>query len=107
MAKSITDKVYVGESSIHGRGLFAAKKIREGDLLGVLTCKKTKKDGPHVLWVEKRKDKYDLYKVTCDFKYINHSSTPNVAYYDDLTVVALRDIKRDEELTHYYGEEWE
>ena len=107
MAKRKTNKVYVADSGIHGKGLFAAKKIKEGDMLGVLTCKKTKKEGPHVLWVENGKNKYDLYKVTCDFKYINHSSKPNVAYYDDLTVVALRDIKPDEELTHYYGEDWD
>ncbi|MDX1693125.1 MAG: SET domain-containing protein-lysine N-methyltransferase [Ketobacteraceae bacterium] len=107
MAKTGSSKIYVGESKIHGKGLFAARKIKEGDLLGVLTCKKTKKEGPHVLWVEKGKDRYQLYKVTCDFKYINHSVKPNVAYYDDLTVVALRDIKPHEELTHYYGEDWD
>lgn len=107
MGKTNKSSVYVGKSPIHGRGLFAAKKIKEGDLLGVLTCKPTKKEGPHVLWVEKGKDRYDLFKVTCDFKYINHSADPNVAYYDDLTVVALKDIKKGEELTHYYGEEWD
>lgn len=107
MAKTEKNTVYVSESTIHGKGLFAAKKIKEGDLLGVLTCKPAKKGGPHVLWVETGKNKYDLYKVTCDFKYINHSRKPNVAYYDDLTVVALRDIKPHEELTHYYGDEWD
>lgn len=107
MAKSAKKTVYVADSGIHGKGLFAAQPIKEGDLLGVLACKKTKKDGPHVLWVEKADDRYDLYKVTCEFKYINHSAKPNVAYYEDLTVVALRDIKPHEELTHYYGDEWE
>ena len=45
--------------------------------------------------------------MQCDFKYINHSRTPNVAYYDDLTVVALKAIKAGEELLHDYGEEFE
>ncbi|MCG8315787.1 MAG: SET domain-containing protein-lysine N-methyltransferase [Pseudomonadales bacterium] len=101
------NSVYVGESAIHGKGLFAAKKIKEGDLLGVLDCKAVKKDGPHVLWVDEGKKGTKKYKVMCDFKYINHSSKPNVAYYDDLTVVALKDIKANEELTHHYGDEWE
>jgi SET domain-containing protein len=29
-----------------------------------------------------------------------------VAYYDDLSVVALRNIEPGEELTHHYGEDW-
>ncbi len=40
-------------------------------------------------------------------KYINHSAKPNAVYYDDFTVVALRNIKADEEITHYYGEGWD
>ena len=99
--------VYVGESGIHGKGLFAARKIKEGDLLGVLECKVTKKDGPHVLTVDGGKDGVKRYKVLCDFKYINHSRKPNVAYYDDLTVVALKNIKPHEELTHHYGDDWD
>jgi hypothetical protein len=47
-----------------------------------------------------------LVNVTCDLKYINHSKKPNVAYYDDLSVVALKDIKAGQELTHDYGDEW-
>ena len=107
MAKVKKNSVYVQESGIHGKGLFAAKKIKEGDLLGVLECKPTKKDGAHVLWVEGKKGRYNKFKVSCDFKYINHSKQPNVAYYDDLTVVALRNIKEHEELTHNYGDEWD
>ncbi|MCG8670769.1 MAG: SET domain-containing protein-lysine N-methyltransferase [Pseudomonadales bacterium] len=107
MANTKLECVVVGESKIHGKGLFAAKKIKEGDLLGALKCKPTKKDGAHVLWVDSGKNKGKKYKVVCDFKFINHSSDPNVAYYDDLTVVALKDIKKGEELTHHYGDEWD
>ena len=46
-------------------------------------------------------------EVTCNFRFINHAKKANVAYYDDLTVVAIRDILPGEELTHYYGDEWE
>ncbi len=99
-----SSKVYVAKSKIHGKGLFAAEKIKKGEVLATLKTRKAKKDGPHVLWVDDGKTGY---KVLCDFKYINHSNDPNVAYYDDLTVVALRNIAPGEELTHYYGEEWE
>lgn len=107
MPQNLKKSVYVGDSEIHGKGLFASKKIKEGSLLGVLECERTKEDGPHVLWVDSGKKKGKRYKVTCDFKFINHSPEPNVAYYDDLTVVALKNIKKGEELTHNYGDEWD
>ncbi|WP_084639091.1 SET domain-containing protein-lysine N-methyltransferase [Haliea salexigens] len=37
---------------------------------------------------------------------LNHSNDPNVSYYADLSVVALRDIQAGEELTHHYGDDW-
>jgi SET domain-containing protein len=40
--------------------------------------------------------------VICDLKYINHCERPNACYYDDLSVVALRDIEAGEEITHDY-----
>jgi len=42
-------------------------------------------------------------EVTCDLKFINHSDRPNACYYDDLSVVALRDIETGEEITHDYA----
>lgn len=96
--------VYVKDSDIHGKGLFAKKKIKSGAILGELKGKPTKKDGPYVLWLD---DDKSGFKVQCVFKYINHDSSPNACYYDDLTVVALKNIRKDEEITHYYGETWE
>ena len=39
-------------------------------------------------------------EVQCIFKFINHKKRANACYYDDLTVVALRNIKKGEEITH-------
>ncbi len=106
MAKSkkrVKGKVYVDKSTIHGLGLFANEKIKKGDLIGKIDkAVPCVKDGPHVLWVSEDKG----YRVKGVLKYINHSAKPNAAYYDDLTVVALRNIKAGEEITHYYGEDW-
>lgn len=93
---------YVAESPVHGRGLFASRLIKEGELLGEVEGKPTTVDGPHVLWMTEKRG----FKVSCDLRYINHSKSPNVAYYDDLTVVALRDISTDEEIVHDYGDDW-
>jgi SET domain-containing protein len=94
---------YVKESAIHGKGLFARKNIREGEVLGYIKGKPTTEDGPHVLWLV---EKAQGIHVECDLKYINHNDNPNACYYDDLSVVALRDIEKDEEITHNYGEDW-
>ena len=99
---TIEKSTYVTESSIHGKGLFARKAIDRDTVIGHLKGKPTKKDGLHVLWLNDETG----FKVSCDLKYINHSDTPNACYYDDLSVVALRDINADEEITHNYGADW-
>jgi len=91
--------IEVKNSEIHGKGLFSTKKIKKEFVLGKCKVKKTKKPNAYTLWLGNKS-----VDVTCDFKYINHSKKPNVIYYDDLTVVALRDIKKGEELTHKYDD---
>lgn len=93
----------VKNSGIHGKGLFASKKIEKGTLLGSCKTKKTREEGLYTLTL----DEQTQVDVTCKFKYINHSKLPNVAYYEDLSVVALQNISAGDELTHDYGDEWE
>jgi len=88
-------------SAIHGKGLFATRAVNAGALLGRCMVVPTTKQGPYTL----NTDAGDVL-VTCRFKYINHSASPNVAYYDDLSVVALTTIQPNDELTHDYGEMW-
>lgn len=92
------DLVYVADSDIHGKGLFAHQAIEAGVSLGLLEGKPTSKDGIYVLWLSARK----AMTVTNEYKYINHSSKPNCAL-TGTEVVTLRKIKPHEELTHDYG----
>jgi len=94
--------VYVADSSIHGKGLFAKTFIPAGTVIGVVQGRPTTTDGEHVLWINGT----DGFHVQCDLRYINHSDTPNAAYYDNLDVCALRDIEAGEEITHDYGPGW-
>lgn len=91
--------IEVRESAVHGKGLFAAEDIKKGTILGDLSGRKTKQESMYTLWVSEEEG----FRVQCDFKYINHNRKPNVAYYDDLTVVALKNIKKGDELFHDYG----
>jgi len=95
--------IIVGDSIIHGKGLFARQDIRKNTIIGEVTGCITGEDGPYVLWLT---DTQGI-RVENDLRYINHSAKPNAIYYDDLTVVALKDIKAGEEITHYYGEGWD
>lgn len=99
--------VCVKESTVHGLGLFARIDISIGTVLGELKGEFVDGDHSHVLWVQNERGEWQGFEVQCDFKYINHSSHPNVAYYDDLTVVALTDIKAGDELFHNYGDEFD
>ena len=92
--------VVVRRSKTHGRGLFATKFIRKGTKIGQIEGRRTTEDGPHVLWLD---DQQGI-EVTNDLRFINHSEDANAACYDDLTVVALRDVSPREEITHYYGD---
>jgi SET domain-containing protein len=95
--------VYVADSPIHGKGLFAKTFIPAGTVIGVVQGRPTRTDGDHVLWIGENTG----YQVQCELRYINHSDNPNAVYYDSLEVCALRDIQAGEEITHHYGAEWE
>jgi SET domain-containing protein len=96
-------QTYVSNSQIHGNGLFAGENISKNTIIGWLNTVACQKDGSHVLWVDEKNG----YEVLCDLKYINHSDNPNACYYDDLSVMAIHDIKAGEEITHNYDcREW-
>ncbi len=90
--------IYVANSNIHGQGLFAESRIRGGTVIGWLQGRPCTVDGAYVLWISETQG----IEVLCDLRYINHSEQPNACYYDDLSVIALRDIAPDEEITHNY-----
>lgn len=99
----MSNSIYlVKQSGIHGKGLFAARTIKRGELIGNIEYNPVYEDGPYVLWI----DENTGVQVNCDLKYINHHAKPNACYFDDLEVVALRDIKEGEEITHNYGDDW-
>ena len=90
---------YVADSRIHGKGLFAARRIRAGTVIGRLRVRPVRGDGTYVLWLDEQR----AVEVICDLRFINHAERPNACYYDDLSVVALRDIEIGEEITHDYA----
>ena len=102
-AEGMTDKTYIAKSRIHGQGLFAREAIAKGEVIGWLQGEPCEEDGSYVLWLTETEG----FRVTCHLRFINHSTSPNACYYDDLSVVAVRHIAANEEITHdYESAEW-
>lgn len=94
----VSEKVFVASSPVHGKGLFAARRIKADTVIARLHGMPTYDDGIYVLWIT---DELGL-ELTNDLKFINHDKQPNAAY-SDLDVTVLRDIEPGEELLHDYG----
>lgn len=103
----VTDMlVYVDDSEIHGRGLFARTGIPEGAYIGRYEGRRTEEDGMHVLWVQDE-DGEELYGIDGEneLRYLNHDPHPN-AEFDGDELYALVDIPPGSEITVDYGEDW-
>ena len=105
------------KSNIHRHGLSAATNIKKGQKIIQYKGKKVslakvetdpKYDNEKEIYLFNLNKKYDL---DGDFKFntarlINHSCNPNCEVLDDnrqLWIFAMRDIKKNEELTYDYG----
>lgn len=102
-------KFVIRKSTITGRGIFATEMIPRGKIIFIMKGRiiysevHTKRDAmlcPHRvgigknLWMEP-----DMKCV----RYINHSCRPNAGIKGRVTFVALRDIKKGEEITFDYS----
>lgn len=115
MKSYISPKVKIGKSKI-GKGLFALKKIRKGELIIDYT------KGPGKFLPTKEADKLyekgndymiqvddDLFFVATtkeeleDADFLNHSCNPNCGIQGTLKIIAIRDIEPGEEITFDYA----
>ena len=100
--------VYVADSAIHGKGLFADIAFKPGEYIGRYEGRETDENGTYVLWVQQSitEDTWLGYDGTNDLRFLNHSRAPNCEL-DGQDLYALRDIDPHEELTFDYGEWFE
>lgn len=107
--------VLVGKSKIHGKGLYAMKRIpakrKIGSLAGKIISKKAArekaKQNESISIVELWNGKaLDASVISNELRYINHSCRPNTymrTFGNHVEFYALRSIKPNEELTCNYG----
>ncbi len=113
--------IYVKKSGIHNKGVFAFKNIPKGTEIVQYTGKKVRKKDSNAR--SKRDDKNGtiyLFEVNRHFYidgadkgsdaiYINHGCKPNCETQiedNEIWIVALRRIKKGEELSYDYGFEY-
>jgi len=101
----MTKPIVVRKSPIHGKGVFAKRRIEANELIGVYEGERTRRNGTYVLWVE-----YDDGEVVGingrnSLRYLNHRKKPNAVCWGE-ELFALKAIPPGEEITIDYGEEW-
>lgn len=100
---NIEDNIYVKDTGLYGKSLFAKKDFRKDDLVfvvfGPLTSKATQYTIPisAELKIDPTRPEGNLSQYIC------HSCNPNLGIKDRTCFVAFRDIKKDEEITIDYG----
>ena len=113
MLKSVvSEKIIIGVSSIHGKGMFAKERISKGEVVFIKGGHILKReqlftsgtinsylpiDDNYFLAAEDPEEE-DLIKL-----YNNHSCEPNCGLRGEITFVAMRDIEIGEELTCDYA----
>ena len=99
--------VYSAESEIHGTGLFATVDIEEGDYIGTYHGPKASRNGMYVLWVFDEDNPEDIVGISGRnlLRYLNHSR-PGNAFFEEADLYASRTIRRGDEITFDYGDEW-
>lgn len=116
MIKSIlSSKTEIRNTSLNGKGTFAKEDIKKGEMIYIRGGELMKmeeaynyKPGecPDGIWPiteeywlgARTKQDFDQQKV-----YVNHSCEPNCGLRGEITCVAMRDIKKGEEITQDYG----
>ena len=96
-------RVYVDRSPIHGKGLYAARKLGGGQLIGIYDGPQVEEDGIYVLWIEDEPGGgWTGYDGRNEMRFMNHSSRPN-AEMDGFYCYALEEIDPGTEITIDYG----
>ena len=103
------DKIHIGKSKFHRRGLIASSDIEKGERMFLIKGKKIK----FLINNKRQADKAGLNWIGYDKNtwidpvgyglFINHSCAPNSGIRKRLEVVALRNIKKGEEVTFDYS----
>lgn len=105
----ISPKAEIRPATIHGKGIFAKEDIKAGEKLmtwwwnytNKVEAEQAKKEGKLIM--QRDEDLFSIEDRGNDTGYfVNHSCDANGWMQDAFTLIAKRDIKKDEEITADY-----
>ena len=96
---------YVDDSDTHGRGLYAAVDIKQGDYIGEYDGPDVTENAMHVLWAEDEDGEWRARDGNNILRYLNHEGKNPHAAFHGFRLYALRDINQGEEIKIDYGED--
>lgn len=106
----LRDRVYKGESPIHGTGCFARIDLMQGDHIGTYEGPEATRDGTYVLWIYDNGEPVLARSGRNLLRYLNHAEPGNSEFHG-FDLYARQAIAAGEEITFDYsggagGLEW-
>jgi hypothetical protein len=100
---ALKEVVFVDDSGIHGRGLFANRRIARGEYIGTFSGPPARRNGTHVLWVYGADgESVEGRRGNNLLRYVNHGLPCNAAF-EGFDLYAVRAIAAGQEITIDYG----
>jgi len=102
---AMLERVEVQRSPVHGRGVFARRRLRKGQLIGRFEGERTTEDGTYVLWLIDEEGEETGIRGRNALRFLNHGEPAN-AEFRDADLFAVRNVQPGAELWIDYGPEW-
>jgi hypothetical protein len=103
--RAMLDRIEVRQSRIHGKGIFARRRLREGQRIGRFEGDTTTKNGTYVLWLIGEDGSEIGIRGRNALRFLNHGEPPNAEFVDDELYV-VRNVQPGAEVLIDYGEGW-
>ena len=103
--RAMLERIEVRESPIHGKGVFARRRLRPGQWIGRFEGDETTENGTYVLWLIDEDGSESGFAVGT--RCLPESWDPPNAEFEDADLYALRNVQPGAELFIDYGEAWE
>ena len=103
--RAMLDRIEVRESRIHGKGIFARKRLREGQKIGRFVGDTTMRNGIYVLWLLGEDGSEIGIRGRNVLRFLNHGKPANAEFLHDELYI-LRNVQPGSEVLIDYGEGW-
>ena len=103
--RAMLERIEVRRSRIHGRGIFARRRLRKGQRIGRFEGDSTRVDGTYVLWLIGDDGPEVGIRGRNALRFLNHANWPNAEFQDD-ELYAVRNVQPGAEVFIDYGEAW-